>query len=101
MPNEVMPDPYRTRMMKPVVTELVPVLVHPPPRIVPDPKEPLVHTKGPEPISILFTTGSAPGPDRNDGSTVHGPEPLPDPRFETDRSLHGPEAPIVFQRCCG
>src|SRR3989442_5269796 len=101
MQNEGMPGPYRSELTNPVVPALVPVRLQTPARIVYDPKEPLAHTKGPEPISMLFTTGSAPGPDRNDGSTVHCPVPLPDPGFEIDRSLHAPEEPTVFQRCCG
>src|SRR5207245_8387681 len=86
--------------MEPVVTALVPVLVQPPPNTVPGaPRGPLAQAKGPEPISLLFTTGSAPGPERYVGSTVHCGLPLPEPGIVV--SSHGPEAPIVFQRCWG
>src|SRR2546428_10323513 len=88
--------------MEPVVTAAVPVLVQPPPNTVPGaPRGPLAQAKALEPISLLFATGSAPGPARYVGSRAHCAVPLPEPGFEIDVSLHAPEAPIVFQMCWG
>src|SRR5438132_9894019 len=88
--------------MEPVVTAPVPVLVQPPPNTVPGaPRGPLAQAKGPEPISLLFATASAPRPERKDGSTLHCGKPLPEPGFEIEVSVHAPAAPIVFQMCWG